>query len=118
MSNNQTDTELTIEKFMELFGKSNAAGLLPIEMKMAIDKAIAEKDMSTLKNIYDILLQEQASERNIAREFNDAKNRIVDNFMVAATDVRKKYVEAPMKEKIAAAASEEKAAAEGLLKKL
>lgn len=114
----QDDTQLTVEKFMELFGKSNAAGLLPVEMKIVLDSAIAGRDMSTLHKLYDILLLEQATETNIAREFNDAKNRIVDNFMVAATDIRKKYVEAPMREKMAAAASDEKADAEQILNKI
>jgi len=118
MADEQKNTGFTVEKFLELYGRSNAAGLLPVEMKREVDNAIEKHDMATLQKLYDILLQEQESDKKIVGDFNEAKNKIMDRFMVTATDIRKRYVEAPMKEQSAAAAEAEKAEAEKILNKI
>jgi hypothetical protein len=118
MANEQKNTGLTIEKFLELYGRSNAAGLLPVEIKMSIDKAIAQQDMTILNKLYQILLREQETNKQIVSDFNESRNKIMERFMVTATDLRKRYMESPLKRQRAAAVEQEKAEAEKILNKI
>ncbi|MBU0668104.1 hypothetical protein KJ835_03195 [Patescibacteria group bacterium] len=106
-----------MNQFRELFAKSYSMSLLTLENRDLIEKAMVENDVTLLEKIYSILLQEQASDRKIAEEFSVDKNRILDDYLVTATDIRRSYLETPMKEKIANAATEEKIEAEEILKK-
>ena len=118
MADVQNDDQFTVEKFLDLLGKSNAAALLPAELRLIMDNAIAKQDLATLQKLYDILQQEKTTESNIAKGFSEAKEKIMDRFMVTATEIRKKYAEAPMKAQIAATVVEEEAIAEQILTKI
>ena len=107
-----------LARFKELYGKSYAMTLLAPVIKDQIAKAMEENDVQLLGGIYQVLLQEQASEKQIAQDFDSAKNKIVDEYLVAATNIRRRYIESPMKQKIAAAIEAEKTAAEEMLNKI
>jgi len=118
MADDQNKSQFTIEQFLDLLGKSDAAALLPVEMKLQMDQAIATGDMGTLQRIYDILIAEKDYGKKIVADFSVAKEKIMDRYMVTVTDIRKKYTEGPMKEKIAAATVEEETMADQMLNNL
>lgn len=107
-----------MEHFKELLKKSPVSARLSSDQKEALETAIRTYDAALLEKLYGMLLQEEAANRQIVSDFQSTQNKLVDNYMVAATEIRKKCVEAPMKEKIAETAQEEKAMAEAMLNKI
>lgn len=107
-----------IARFKELYNKSYAMSLLAPVIREQIERAMEEEDVNLLGKIYQTLLAEQASEKKNAQDFDSAKNKIIDDYVVAATDIRKRYTEQPMKQKSAAVAEAEKTAAEEMINKI
>ena len=108
----------SIANFRMMFSQSRARQYMSDMEIEQIRVAVEEKDVILLGKLYEILLQEQATDEQIVREFVMTKNKIMDGFMVDAMDAEKKIVESPRKKKVAKAEKKEQKQAEAILKKL
>lgn len=108
----------SIQNFRELYNRSEAKKYLSAMDIEQIRVAMEKKDTALLEKLYETLLKEQASNDEIVRDFVITKNKILDEFYVEATQIKKRYVEAPMKKRAAKAEQKERKKAEDILKQL
>jgi hypothetical protein len=105
----------SIRNFREVLRKSSATKYLSDMEIQQVRTAIEEKDLMLLGRLYEILLQQQASDEKIVRDFIFAKNRLTENFETSAVKIEKRDYEAKYQQRQAAIESEEKQKAENII---
>ncbi len=115
---NTTGKAFSIAKFKTAFSNSRAKQYMSDMEIEQVRRAIEDKDILLLGQLYEILLKEQSTDEQIVQDFVMTKNRILDDFMVQATSIEKKMVQVPHKQAEARAVAQEEQAAEDILKKL
>ncbi len=108
----------SIKKFKSLFYTSPARQFMSDMDIEQVRKAIEDKDILLLGQLYEILLHEQVTNENVIRDFVMTKNKILDGFTADAMSIEKRFVEAPRKERAEKAERKEQKKAEEILKKL
>lgn len=112
------DDSFTIERFVELYGKSLAVDQLSVEEKKRIDAAIEAKDFGLLRKLYIHLKQEEEAVMKINGNFAKDRQDAIDDFNIRATELEKEHFEEPQKKERAKAEQKEREAAEQILKKI
>ncbi|HMR01037.1 MAG TPA: hypothetical protein PKA32_01485 [Candidatus Gracilibacteria bacterium] len=112
------DDSFTLERFLDLYGKSLAVQSLSVEEKTRIDAAIEAKDFGLLRKLYLHLKHEEEAIGKINADFLKDREEAIDDFNITATELEKQYFEEPQKEARAKAEEKEREAAEQILKKI
>ena len=115
---NAPTKEFSIEKFKDLFEKVEMRKYMSDEDFERVEKAIEEKDEELLKRLFETLVEAQAADDKIVKDFIEEKDQIMDEFMVEAIEIKKKHIEEPRKEQAKKVEAEEKEAAEDILENL
>ena len=108
----------SIDAFKALFRNSRARKYLSRMEVEQIHTALEDKNVKLLETLYGVLLQEKTRDEEIVRDFVMTQNRIMDEYNIELTGIKKKYVDRPLMEESNAAASKEKAEADEILKKI
>jgi len=110
--------EFSLESFKDLYARSMAQKYLPQEDQQLIEKAIAENDLTTLHNVYDLLVANQISNSRIDQDFMAQKNKIVDDFVIEAKNIENRHINAPRRKMAETMVAREQREAENILKNL
>ncbi len=114
----QSAKAFSLANFREAFQRSRARQYMSEMEVEQVRTALEEKNEFLLAELYDVLLQEQVADEKIVRDFVMTKNRIIDDFKASATSIEKKFVQAPLKKRIAKTEKSEHKKAEAMLKKI
>ncbi len=108
----------SLVNFRALYEQAPSRQYLSKMEEEQIGAALKDKNIPLLEALYKILLQEQSSDAEIARDFIMTKNRILDDCMIDMKDIENKYLAKPLKKKRARTEKVERKKAEALLKQL
>ncbi len=108
----------SIQNFKKAFNNSKSRKYMSDMEIEQVRAAMEEKDVMLLGKLYEILLEEQANDEQIIRDFVMTKNRILDDFMAESKSIENKMLQAPLKKKVATTEKNEQKHAEALLKNL
>ncbi len=108
----------SVEAFRALFNRSVIRKYLSAMDVEQVRIALEDKDMVVLQRLYEVLLQAEAKDEKIVREFVITKNKILDKFYVESMGIHHQIVVGSIQKRSAKAHMEDETAAEDILKHL
>ncbi len=110
--------DFSFVNFRELWRNSRSKKYMSDMEIEQVKVALEDKNERLLSKLFEILQQEHLSNEKIVQDFVMTKNRILDELLIESTELKKKYIDIPEKNKRQTAETKEKSQADTLLNQL